>query len=810
MLDESSSDFEMEIAYVLFIDVVGYSRLLVNEQGEVLNELNRIIRGTAAFQSAESAGKFVRLPSGDGVALAFFNQPEAPVKCALEIAEGLKDNQRLQVRMGIHSGPVSAVIDVNDRPIVTGTGINLAQRVMDCGDAGHILLSNRIADDLGQYSRWRERLHDLGEVEVKHGVKMGLVNLYTETLGNPAIPERIRGTQPERVSKLPQISTQSSGQGRRVGLIGVALVVLAFLGAGLFALSHRTPTKISATTATPSPTSSLVESTNKSIAVLPFENLSEEKSNAYFADGVQEEILTDLARIADLKVISRTSVMQYKSGVARNLREIGNQLDVTHILEGSVQRANNKVRVNSQLIDARTDAHLWAQTYDRDLADVFAIQSEIAETIADQLHAKLSAEEKSAIEKPLTTDLMAYELYLRAQALYADTSDQLRAADKLPQAVELLNQAVARDPQLLVAWCRLSKVHTLIYWQGHDHSPARLALANTAVQTALRIQPDAGEAHLALADYYYHGFRDYEHAQTELAIARRTMPNNAEVFEYTGYINRRQGHWKEATTNLERALELDPRNFFILQQMALTYEAQRRYADQIRIYSRALTIVPGDPTTRIYRAEAELEWRADIKPFQNTLATLLTENPDVASDVDDPRYALCEQTTSAAARALKNYPHDGLVINGVNYPLAYWEGVVALWQKDQAKTQAAFSAARDEVTKTVAKQPDFAPALSLLGMIEAGLGHKEEALRNGRRACELLPISKDAIDGVALAVNLAQIYAWTGEKDLAIEQISTIERIPNYLSYGFLKLQPTWDSLRGDPRFEKIVASLAP
>jgi len=800
----------MEIAHVLFIDVVGFTRLLVNEQGEVLNKMNRIIRGTAAFQSAESAGKFVRLPSGDGMALAFFTQPEAPVRCALEISEQLRNHPKIQVRMGIHSGPVSAVTDVNDRPVVAGTGINMAQRVMDCGDAGHILLSKRIADDLGQYSRWTPQLHDLGEVEVKHGVRIGLVNLYSETLGNPDIPEKIREARPEQVFRPALASTQASGRSRQLRLIGAGFLLLTLLGTGLLALSHRTPGKITAPAATPSAISPPAEAKTNSIAVLPFENLSEEKSNAYFADGVQEEILTDLARIADLKVISRTSVMPYRSGVARNLREIGSQLDVTHILEGSVQRANGKVRVNAQLIDARTDAHLWAHTYDRDLADVFAIQSEIAETIADQLHARLSAEEKSAIEKPPTTDLVAYELYLRAQALYADTSDQLRAAEKLPQAVDLLNQAVARDPRLLVAWCRLSKVHGMIYWQGHDHTPARLDLANAAVQTALGLQPNAGEAHLALADYYYHGFRDYEHAQAELAIARRTMPNNAEVFEYTGYINRRQGHWKEATTNLERALELDPRNFFILQQMALTYEAQRRYADQIRIYSRALTIVPGDPTTRIYRAEAELEWRADIKPFQSTLTTLIAENPSIASDVDDPRYALCERTPAATARALGNYPAKGLVINGVNYSHAYWEGVVARCEGDQAKAETAFSAARIEVAKIVENQPDFASALSLLGMIDAGLGRKEEALKKGRRACELLPVSKDAIDGVALAVNLAQIYAWTDEKDLALEQIAAIERVPNYLSYGFLKLQPTWDSLRDDPRFEKLVTSLAP
>jgi serine/threonine-protein kinase len=545
--------------------------------------------------------------------------------------------------------------------------------------------------------------------------------------------------------------------------------------------------------------------------VLPFENLSDEKQNAFFTDGVQDEILTDLAKIADLKVISRTSVMQYKSGAPRNLREIGQQLGVAHLLEGSVQRAANRVRVNAQLIDARNDAHLWAQTYDRDLADVFAIQSEIAKAIADQLQAKLSPREKAAIDKPPTTDLTANDLYLRAQVLWADTSDTVHAKEKLPQAARLLDEAVARDPQFLLAWCLLSRVHSYMHFAGYDHTPARLELANAAVQTALRLQPDAGEAHLALADHYYRGFRDYDRARTELAIARRTLPNNAEVFEYTGYIDRREGHWEEATRNLERALELDPRNFYTITQLALTYQQQRRYADAVRTFDRALTIVPGDPFTRMSRPTVAFDERADIKPFQTMLAALVAEDPSVAPDVDDPDHALCERTAAAAARSLANYPRDGLPSSGgVNFPHAYWEGVVARWQGESTKAQAAFTAARNEVAKTVEKQPDFAAGLSLLGMIDAGLGRKEEALREGRRACELLPISKDAIDGVALAVNLAQIYAWVGEKGLAIEQIAAVERVPNLLSYGFLKLSPIWDSLHGDPRFEKIVASLAP
>ncbi len=313
------------------------------------------------------------------------------------------------------------------------------------------------------------------------------------------------------------------------------------------------------------------------------------------------------------------------------------------------------------------------------------------------------------------------------------------------------------------------------------------------------------------ATYYYYGFRDYARTRSELAVARRTLPNDADIFLYTGLIDRREGHWDESTRNLERALELDPRNLFTLQQLALTYSTQHRYTDAARIYDSALRLVPGDPYTRILRALVELDWRADVKPFQTTLGTVVAKNPSAAPDVDTPLYALCERTAAAAARALTNYPRDGVATDyGVNCPRAYWEGVVALWQGDSAKAQAAFTSARSEVEKLLAKQPDFAAAISLLGVIDAGLGRKEDALREGRRACELLPISKDAISGVGLAVNLAQIYAWTDEKDRAIEQIAAVERVPNELSYGLLKLHPYWDSLRGDPRFEKIVASLAP
>ena len=808
MSAELKPDLQLEIAYLLLIDVVGYSKLLVNEQIELMQDLNHIVRSTECFQAAEKSGKLIRVPTGDGMALLFFQSPEEPARCALEISQALQSHPQIRLRMGVHSGPVNQVTDVNDRVNVAGTGFNVAQRVMDCGDAGHILLSKHVVDDLAQYRHWQPFLHDLGEWEVKHGLRLNLVNLYKDGLGNPAIPEKLkRGKRWRQTTGATVRRVSAAGWPKWALIVAVLLSAVALVLSFSIFLRRGSPN----ITRLPAEGSIAASIPEKSIAVLPFENRTEEKANAYFADGVQDEILTDLAKIADLKVISRTSVMQYRNTAVRNLREIAQQLGVSHILEGSVQRVANHVRVNAQLIDARNDAHLWGQTYDRDLADVFAIQSEIAKMIADQLQAKLSAAERVAIEKPPTTDLTAYDLYLRAKVLFAGTSDPIYSKEKLSQAARLLNEAVARDPDFLLAWCLLAKVHCEIYFQGHDHSPARLELANAAVQIALRLQPDAGEAHLALANYYYHGFRDYGRARTELAIARGTLPNNAEVFEYTGYIDRREGHWEEATRNLERAVELDPRNFFTLQQLAPTYHYLRRYADEARTLDRALTIVPGDPLTRILRAEVALDWRADIKPFQTVLATLIAEDPSVAQGVDHPNYALCERTAAAAARLLTNYPRDGVVTDyGVNFPHAYWEGVVALWQGDPAKAEAAFTTARSEVEKTVEKQPDFAGALSLLGMIDAGLGRKDKALREGRRACELLPISKDALDGVSLAANLAKICAWIGEKDLAIEQIAAVERVPNDLSYGLLKLDPIWDPLRGDPRFEKIVASLAP
>jgi TolB-like protein/class 3 adenylate cyclase len=784
VIQKQASDVKFEIGHVLFLDIVGYSKLLITEQSEQVQKLKQIVRSTEQFRLAKAEGKLLGLPTGDGGALVFRSNPEAPVLCAMEISNALKPHPELRVRMGIHSGPVNEISDLNEQANIAGAGINIAQRVMDCGDAGHILLSRHLAEDLEQYPRWRPYLRDLGDCEVKHGVRIGIVNLCGDGVGNAEAPKKLQAIKSHRAHV-------------RWAEIAIGFLLVGAIVASTLFFSHR-------------PTGSTAPVTDKSIAVLPFENLSSERENAYFTDGVQDEILTDLAKIAELKVISRTSVMQYKSGLARNLRKIGEELGVAHVVEGSVQRAANKIRVNAQLIDARNDAHLWAQTYDRDLADVFAIQSEIARAIAEQLQAKLLPSEKAAIEKRPTSDLVAYDFYTRARELVGNVTDPATSQQKLVRAIALLQEAVGRDPQFVRASCLLSRLHARMYTAGYDRTSQRLKQAHAALETISRYDPDSGDLHAALGYFYYESARDYDGALNELAIALQKLPNSAEVLELSGYVQRRAGQWEQATRSLEHAVKLDPRNVQPLQQLALTYQPQRRYQDQARIYDRVLALIPGDPFTRGLRALVPVDWKADLWPYQRLMAELTATDPEKAAAADDINYAICERTPEAYARGLKNYPPSGSVNIGVNYPHAYFEGVVAMCEGDLEKAKKAFNVARGEIASVVARDPEFAPAISFLGMLDAGLGRKEDALQEGRRACELMPPSKDALDGVVLAVNLAQIYVWTGEKDLAIAELQKVERMPTYLSYGLLKLQPIWDPLRGDPRFEQILASLAP
>ncbi len=752
----------LETAHVLFIDVVGYSKLLVNEQREVLQQLNEIVRNAPQFGKSSAAGKLIRIPSGDGMALVFFQSPEEPVHCAMEIARALKNHPQIPVRMGVHSGPVDQVTDVNDRVNVAGAGINFAQRVMDCGDAGHILISKRVADDLVQDRLWQPLVHELGEIEVKHGVKLGVVNLYNEELGNPQAPRKF-GAAP---------ATQP-------------------IASGEFETAPRVP--------------------EKSIAVLPFENLSADPENAFFVDGVHDEILTDLARIADLKVISRTSVMQYKTGARRNLREIASELRVAHIVEGSVQRAGNRVRVRAQLIDARNDVHLWADRYDRPLDDVFAIQSEIAKAIADQLQAKLSPAEKAAIEQAPTADLIAYDRYLRGKKLLGQSSYDTRTIDNIRQAVRLLEQAVGHDPGFYLAHCQLAHAHGSLYFTGADHTPTRVAQARQALQKALSLAPDRGEGHLTAAWISYHCDRDYEIALTELAIGKRSLPNDSSIPELAGFIARRQGRWQECTENLERAADLDPQNVWLLQQISQTYGMLRRFSDMAGALDRAITASPRDATTRVARALVDLEWCAETQPAYEAIHAVVAEDPSSVDAIADQwlYVALCRRDSAEIARALASIPAEGIVPVNVRMPRSFCEGIAARSTGDDAAAASAFTSARSEMARLLHEQPDYAEALSVLAMSEAALGRKKDALQHGRRAVDVVPVAKDAVTGSEILRNLAITYAWVGEKDLALKQLEEALHIPSPISYGQLRLHPWWDPLCGDARFEKIVNSMA-
>lgn len=803
MSADSPSLVKFEIAHVLFIDIVGYSKLLINEQSEQIQTLKHIVRGTEQVRVAEAENKLLRLPTGDGGALVFRTNPEAPVLCALEIAKELKKHPGLRIRMGIHSGPVNAITDLNEHANIAGAGINTAQRVMDCGDAGHILLSKHVAEDLEHYPRWQPYLHDLGECEVKHGVRISLVNLYNDGVGNEALPTRL-GAQ-----------KRSPGQRKKsVGFRSLSMAAIVLLGLGIPAIifapaifkSLRSSASRDGTAASPS-------IPEKSIAVLPFENLSDDKQNAFFADGVQDEVLTNLAKVADLKVISRTSVAQYKDTAARNLRDIGRALGVSHVLEGSVQRIANKVRVNAQLIDARNDAHLWAQTYTRDLADVFGIQSEIAETIATQLQAHLSANEKARMEKPPTTDPIAYDLYLRAQQL-DDLSNDPGAKGSLLQGISLLEEAVRRDPKFFLAYCLMAETHLDLYWEGFDHTDERREMARAALEKAEAIQPDAGEVHWRKALFAYHGFRDYDRALAELKIAMQLLPNEARLYMMAGAIDRRTNRFTEAQSNFKRAVELDPRNFVVLVEAGSTFQGTRRYVEGKHLYEQALTILPNDPFANFQLGFNSFAQTGNPGDLRKPLNMIAEQGQDAARSVAFPMLVCSwlQRNKNEAEKALALIPPEGISnsFDEAFVPREYCVGRTAWLFGDKDTAQTALTIAREIFERTTREQPEYAQGWCYLGLTDAMLGRCDEAIREGKRATEILPSTKDSWTGSVWISYLGAIYAWCGDKDAALQQLKTAAELPTGITYGELKSSPDWESLRGDPRFEKIVKSLAP
>jgi len=604
MSSPAPSELKFEIGHVLFIDIVGYSQLLINQQSEQLDILRKIVRGTEQFRAAQAEGKLLRLPTGDGAALVFQTTPEAPALCALEITKELKKHPELRVRMGIHSGPVNAVTDLNEQSNIAGAGINIAQRIMDCGDAGHILLSKHVAEDLEHYTRWKPYLHDLGECEVKHGVRVSVVNLYTDDTGNPALPEKFKSARQKLTEAEPKL-------GKPVLLaIGIgALVVIAIFVSrfvpGMFRSNEET--KREPVDALPIPA--------KSIAVLPFGNLSRDPDNAYFVEGIQDEILTRLSKIADLKVISNTSTQKYKSA-PDNLRDVARELGVANILEGSVQKSNDQVRVNVQLINALTDAHLWADTYDRKLTDIFAVESEIAKTIAETLQAKLSGLEKTAMSKKPTENPEAYELYLKGRFFW-----NKRTGDDLRKSIEYLKEAIVKDPGYALAYAGLADSYGLLRFYGGASPAESIVPATAAAKKALELDDSLAEPHASLGLIATEEL-DVHRAVEELERAIQLNPNYATAHHWLALAFTALGQSDRSIAETRRALELDPLSMVINADLSIAYLYARRYDEAEAQASKTLEIDPRSFLAHYYLGMAlQLKGRLEeaIPEFQKAV-----------------------------------------------------------------------------------------------------------------------------------------------------------------------------------------------
>jgi TolB-like protein/Tfp pilus assembly protein PilF len=550
----------------------------------------------------------------------------------------------------------------------------------------------------------------------------------------------------------------------------------------------------------------------RSIAVLPFASLSQDKNDAYFADGVQDQILTNLAKVSDLKVISHTSVRQYETGAERNIREIGRQLGVAYIVEGSVQRARDRLRINATLIDARTDTHVWAETYDRTAADLFAIQSELAQSIVTQLKARLSPRQKAEIEERPTQDLDAFELYVQAKAIidsYINATD-VRAA--LLQALKSLDEAIKRDPNFISAYCYAARANDLLFFFDLDPTPDRISLADAAVKAALRLRPDSAEAHFAQADFYFRCLRDYDRAQEELRIARPGLPNSTPFFILSGYINRRRNHFREAERDFSTAFALDPRNPNAYNLLADTYFLERRFAEAVRVSDNVLAAGEQVPIVRFRRASSILYWTADTAPMRDILAKF----PEMEfAGVQTPArawMAMLDGNYAEAERFFAASPRQDFQDLDVSfyYPKSWYQAMIARAKGDSARATAAFRECREILAQRLIVKPEHARTIAVLAQVDAGLGQKDLAIREAQHAIDLMPISKDIYDGALVLEGLAQVYTWTGDRDRAIELLQKLVTMPSYINYGRLKLHPLWSPLRGDPRFEKIVNSLAP
>src|SRR5216117_2808387 len=664
------------------------------------------------------------------------------------------------------------------------------RRVMDCGDGGHILLSKHFAEDLEEYQQWRPRLHDLGTCEVKHGARTGIVNLYDSEVGNPQLPKMVQVIKKRRTRV-------------RWAEVTVALLLLAGIVATFVVLLRR-------------PTPSALAVTGKSIAVLPFENLSENKANAYFAEGIQDEVLTRLSKIADLKVISRTSTQQYQSKPG-NLSEIARQLGVAHIVEGSVQKSADSVRVNVQLIKAATDSHLWADTFDRKLTDIFSVESEVAKAIADQLRAKLTGQEEQVITAKPTENTEAYDAYLRglAYTLKAGANDPVNALG----AQKYLKEAVRLDPKFALAWALLSYVDAPGYLtQNLQPTVALREEARQAADTALTLQPNLGEAILAKGYYHYSCLKDYDTAVRYFEQARPLLPNSSRIPEYMAYLERRRGQWERSESYFNEAEKLDPRNAFLLTQHALSYQSLRRFPEALRKLDQVLNITPDDIDTLVFKA-ATFQAEGDL-PRAAALLAPLHPNADqtLALETQVGQAILERRPAPIIARLKEILAKPDPALGNLNGELRFWLGWAQEVAGDHAAAQESWKQARSELEPFLKQQPDNFQLIADLALTNMGLGDKAAAFRLIDQATAAIPIEKDAIDGPSSIESLARVAARMGEPDRAIAALQKLLPIPYEsplaanvpLTPALIRLDPMFDPLRNDPRFKKLVASPTP
>jgi TolB-like protein/class 3 adenylate cyclase/cytochrome c-type biogenesis protein CcmH/NrfG len=778
MAAEVKKEIQLEIAHVLFIDIVGYSKLSINDQRAAIDELTQAVRTSEQVQNAEAAGRLIKIPTGDGMALVFYKSPEEPVECALEISRVLKEHR--QLRMGVHSGPVSGVIDVNGQANLAGAGLNMAQRVMDCGDAGHILLSKRVADDLGEYEHWRPLLHDLGECEVKHGMRVSIANLHADEVGNPQLPRKFQTLKKQKVRVRWATAT--------VALFALAVALLV---AKKLARS----------------TSTILE---KSIAVLPFENLSEDKANAYFTDGIQDEILTKLASIADLKVISRTSAAKYKSR-PEDLRIVSQQLGVATVVEGTVQRVAEKVRVNVQLIDARADSHLWAKTFDREIKDVFAVESEVSQEIADALQAKLSPKEANNLATTPTKDSEAYDLFLKAEYEHHEAESSFKS-ESFERAAALYKQAIARDPNFAVAIARLVEIQVKRNHVGDAFSQAEIEEVGKTAEHAVALAPDLAEAHVALGLFYYFGKFQYDPALAEFQHALALQPNNLAALRYCAGIHARQGQLERSLAEFKKCEELDPRDPIIADAIAGSYLDFRMWPEAKRGGLHALALDPHNIAGMHIVFFSELCGAGDLEEAARILQSFPPAKEIGAYTaggylglVGLNSYFATLNRDFAGALKFWDYASNDPAAERTRLCARIAIQVLAGDSPDASEIEKARNLAETKLTQ----QPEDVDTMIQLSWINLALHRNDEALRLARHGADLVPVKSDLMAGPFVLAALAEIEARTGHASDAIEHLRELLAIPAGMQCCIqrLKIDPVWDPIRNDSGFQKLLAS---